>query len=289
MQYGTKYLFFFFLWSFTIGVLAQKSQFSRLKQLETKLIDFDSLHESKVMVLGTHHFSEKVLKTEHQESIHKLIELLMTFRPTKIVLELEPKISEHLNADYRKFLLDTSIINKKYNEVYQLGFRLAKEMGHDSLYLFDDQTEFIGSLTGFTFDKFTAFAKQNDEGFYNRFEKDIISNYDENQKTFQSGSLLNEVLLRNSPKAQKINAQRMHSYEVRVGIQKNWMGPDWLGRWYQRNVRMMANILKLNKPKDRMLIIVGDNHKWVLDNLFKNTPDFSLVSSWDFLIDNLAD
>lgn len=289
MQYGTKYLFFFFLWSFTIGVLAQKSQCSRLKQLETKLIDFDSLHESKVMVLGTHHFSEKVLKTEHQESIHKLIELLMTFRPTKIVLELEPKISEHLNADYRKFLLDTSIINKKYNEVYQLGFRLAKEMGHDSLYLFDDQTEFIGSLTGFTFDKFTAFAKQNDEGFYNRFEKDIISNYDENQKTFQSGSLLNEVLLRNSPKAQKINAQRMHSYEVRVGIQKNWMGPDWLGRWYQRNVRMMANILKLNKPKDRMLIIVGDNHKWVLDNLFKNTPDFSLVSSWDFLIDNLAD
>lgn len=55
----------------------------------------------------------------------------------------------------------------------------------------------------------------------------------------------------------------MHMYEIRVGIQ-NWLGPDWLSRWYQRNIRMASNILKLAENKDRILIIVGDNHKWIL-------------------------
>ena len=283
MKYVTKFLFICLVCLFTKSLFSQEPQQAELKYLETKLVDFDSLVESQVMVLGTHHFNENVLKKENQESIHRLIDLLATFSPTKIVLELEPTVSELLNADYRKYLLDTSLISKKYNEVYQLGFRLAGKMQHDSIYFFDDQTEFIGSLAGFTFDNFTDFANQNDDGFYNRFENEIISNYNLNQETFQGVSLLNEVLLRNSPKAQKINAQRMHSYEVRVGIQKNWMGPDWLGRWYQRNVRMLANVLKMNKPGDRILIIVGDNHKWVLDYLFENTPEFDLISSWDKL------
>ena len=75
----------------------------------------------------------------------------------------------------------------------------------------------------------------------------------------------------------------MHMYEIRVGIQENWIGPDWLSRWYQRNIRMASNILKLSKSEDRILVIVGDNHKWTLDMLLENTPDFEVVSSWDYL------
>ena len=44
-----------------------------------------------------------------------------------------------------------------------------------------------------------------------------------------------------------------------------WVGPDWLGRWYRRNVRMLANLVKMNQPEERILILVGDNHKWTLD------------------------
>jgi len=98
-----------------------------------------------------------------------------------------------------------------------------------------------------------------------------------------SHSLYDRFTLMNSPQAANINAQRMHLYEVRVGIQKDWLGPDWLGRWYRRNVRMMSNVLKLAEKDHRILIIVGDNHKWTLDMLFENTPDFKLESSWQLL------
>ena len=161
-----------------------------------------------------------------------------------------------------------------------MGFRLAKAMRHDSLYFFDNQTEFIGSLENFSFSNFGEYAKTNDAGFFDKYEKKIIATHTGNQNLLKEMSLLKEIILRNSPKAQRVNAQRMHSYEVRVGIQKNWIGPDWLGRWYRRNVRMLANVIKMNQPNDLILIIVGDNHKWTLDMLFENTPEFELVSSW---------
>ena len=62
-----------------------------------------------------------------------------------------------------------------------------------------------------------------------------------------------------------------------------WIGPDWLGRWYQRNIRMMGNVMQIANNDDRILIIVGDNHKWTLDMLFENAPDFKVVSSSDYL------
>lgn len=289
MKYNTKLLFLFPVWLFIGSAVAQEQQQARLKHLETDLIDFDSLVESKVMVLGTHHFNENVLKKENQESIHKLIDLLTTFGPTKIVLEQEPKVSKRLNTDYRKYLLDTSLIDKKYNEVYQLGFRLARKMQHDSIYFFDDQTEFMGSLEGFTFDSFETYANKHDSGFHDKHLQEITQKFQNNQEVFKEQGLFNQIMLRNSPMAQKFNAQRMHSFEVRVGIQKSWIGPDWLGRFYRRNVRMLANVIKLNNAENRILIIVGDNHKWVLDYLFDNTPEFELISSWDELINHLTD
>ncbi|MBX2871647.1 MAG: hypothetical protein KTR30_06095, partial [Saprospiraceae bacterium] len=137
----------------------------------------------------------------------------------------------------------------------------------------------------FTFEKLVAYAKQNDQGFFNRYESSIGNRYKHNEQLLTSQNLYDNLLLRNSPEAIRVDAERMHMYEMRVGIQKNWMGPDWLGRYYQRNIRMMSNVLKsANTENDRILIIVGANHKWVLDDLFKYTPDFQVVSSYDCLL-----
>lgn len=50
-------------------------------------------------------------------------------------------------------------------------------------------------------------------------------------------------------------------------------------------VNQLANYkptkLKINKSGDRLLIIVGDNHKWVLDMLLGHAPDFNIASSWE--------
>lgn len=256
---------------------------TRLELAAGELKGYDSLAESKVMVVGTSHFKKNVLAAESQEQLQALIQRLATFQPTKIVLEWEPELLARTNREYQAYWAGTFAIAERENEVYQLGFRLGLYMGHDSLYLFDDQTEFIGSLENFSFGAFTEYAIQNDGDFYDKHEETLLETFRYNQGILEGYALYDRIALLNSPTAQQVNAHRMHMYEIRVGIQKNWIGPDWLGRWYRRNVRMVGNILKLAEAGDRILIIVGDNHKWTLDMLFRNIPDFEVVSSWELL------
>lgn len=245
--------------------------------------------KAKVMVLGTYHFRQEQnydeLSPENQRQIQRILTALAAFQPTKVVVEWEPSRSEKVNQAYQSFLQGEFKIDTLPNEVFQLGFRMAQKMGHDSIYLFDNKTPYIGSLEGFTFESFGEYANQHDEGFFDRYESLIGDRYRYNKELIESQNLYDNLLLRNSLEAGQVNAERMHMYELRVGIQKNWMGPDWLGRFYQRNIRMMANVLQFaDTGKDRILIIVGENHKWILDDLFDYTPDFQVVSSYDYLL-----
>ena len=272
----TSFVLFFLILSLTVRAQNADVAMAQLAEIEVN-------NPAKVFVLGTKHFDKTILETENQSELKRLIELLAVYKPTKVVVEWEPSAFKSTNTSYQNYLGDSSLIQTKYNEVYQLGFRLAKVMKHDRIYLFDDKTEYIGSLKDFSFEALAKYAEENDQGFYDKHIDLIGAAFNHNQALYKKLGLFDEIVLRNSPKAQKFNALRMHAYEVRVGIQKNWIGPDWLGRFYRRNIRMMANVLKFSEPEDRLLIIVGDNHKWILDELFENTPDFELVPSWDFL------
>ena len=254
------------------------------------LTSFDSIPKSKVMVLGTYHFRQEKhfdeLSDENQQQIKRLVDQLAVFKPTKVVIEIQPKFDSIYQNAYQKYLLDNKFIDTLENEAFQLGFRLAKKMGHEKIYLFDNKTEHIGSLEGFTWEKLREDIAK-DSAYVNRHIDVITESFNENQEKYKGLSLYNSILERNSPEAQKWNAQRMHAYEVRTGIKKTWMGPDWVGRWYQRNIRMMATMMSFENPgKDRIVVIVGDNHKWVLDTLLGFNPDFEVVSSYDMLKPN---
>lgn len=263
---------------------------SNFDDLEKSLSYYPVKPIAQVMVVGMFHFNEKMLSENNQENLKTLLKTLSNYKPTKVVLELEPAMSKKINENYSAFLKDSFDISNRYNEVYQIGFKLAEQLKHDRVYLFDNQTEFIGSLGNFrdaddpfSFQKFSDYAQSNDNGFYNRYEKELIGTFDANLKLLNDLPPYERIVLMNSDKHTKINAQRMHMYELRVGIQKNWVGPDWVGRFYQRNLRMAGNILKIMEPKDKILILVGDNHKWALDGMFNKIPDIDLVSSWEIL------
>lgn len=280
-----------FLVSLLLVIGCRKSSTNEKVQINDKeLKEFSFKPIAQVMVAGTYHFAREKetdeLSPENRQEIEKILTALEKFQPTKVVIEIEPEHNNKINEMYRKHCLGSLSIDTLPNEIYQLGFRMAHKMGHDSIYLFDDQTPFIGSLENFSFGKFNEYATQNDSLFTQKHIPEIISNFAFNDSLLKSLPLYERLCLINSPEAQKINAQRMHMYEIRVGIGQNWMGPDWLGHWYQRNIRMIGNILKMSEEGDRFLIIVGDNHKWVLEDLMNYTPDLEVVSAHEFLGQN---
>src|SRR5712692_2366100 len=90
---------------------------------------------AEVLVLGVYHMSnpghdifnmkaDDVLAPKRQAEIAQLIEVLKRFRPTKVAVEAEGDGSPKRYAEY---LAGKHELTR--NEIEQLGFRLAKELG----------------------------------------------------------------------------------------------------------------------------------------------------------------
>lgn len=257
------------------------------KTNNAELKAFDIQPVSKVMVLGSYHFAQESdtdeLSDDNQREIERILRALEKFEPTKVVIENEVQFAEEFNERYRAYHAGNFSIDTLANETYQLGFKLASRMDHNSIYLFDNKPEFIGSLEGFSFSAFNEYASKNDSAFSRKYVDQIITNFAYNDSLLKTLPLYERIQTINSPEAQRNNAQRMHMYELRVGIGENWMGPDWLARVYQRNLRMMAHLLEISEQGDRLLVVVGDNHKWTLEDLMDKTPDFEVISAHEYL------
>jgi len=248
---------------------------------------FDHLSIAKVAVLGTYHFAQEEeideLTGENQKQLEKLTALLAQWKPTKVVLEKEPRLQQVLQDRYEQYLADPSYIDTLSNEIYQIGFRLAAKMEHERIFLFDNHPEFIGSLEGFTFDGFEEQAQTESAGMYDRHRDELIEVWTHNDSLERSVGLVDRMRIMNHPLSVRTNAQRMHLYELRAGIDQSWIGPDWVAHWYQRNLRMVSYLFTFAEPQDRILIIAGNNHKWVLEQLLRDVPEFGVVPIHEML------
>ena len=246
-----------------------------------------NLEKTEIMVLGTYHFDQEndidELSPANQNALDTLVKYLAAFDPTKVVVEASPSKSKEYNGYYRDYIHGNFNISELRNEIFQIGFRMARRMEHDSIFFFDNKPPFIGNLEGFSFNSFQAYAQENDSGFYDQLVPELMSIWPANEKLIYELDLFDLLLALNSPAMTQNNIHRMHMYELRVGIGDSWIGSDWLGRWYQRNIRMLGYLLKMSEPSDRLLLIVGDNHKWILEQLINNTPNLQTVSSYSIL------
>ncbi len=108
-------------------ICAQASSNTQLSRTIAQLKNYDDLAHSQVMVVATSHFDQSVLTPVNQSSIQKVLTKLSHYQPTKIILEWEPSRTQEVNSRYRAFLNGRFAIADKPNEVYQLGFQLAKK------------------------------------------------------------------------------------------------------------------------------------------------------------------
>jgi hypothetical protein len=105
---------------------------------------------SEVLVLGTYHMpnpgrdlhnmqADNVLSPKRQQEIAQLIEVLKKFQPTKIAIEAEFG-SQHVDHEYSDYLAGKYTLSP--NEIDQIGYRLAKELGHRAVYAVDADGDF---------------------------------------------------------------------------------------------------------------------------------------------------
>ena len=233
--------------------------------------------KAHVLVLGVFHMAnpgrdifnlkvDDVLTEKRQKEIAETVATLKKFRPTKIAIESEPggkrvqRYQDYLDGKY----------TLTRNEIDQLGFRLAKELGHKQIYPVDVEGDF-------PFEKVQEYAKKNGkEQQLNDWMGMIPKLLDKESDILKNGSVSDLLRFINREEQVREDQQAYTDFAQFAG-NGEYPGPDLLAEWYRRNVRIFANIRNLiSSPEERVLVIYGSGHLYWLQRNVLDSRDLEL-------------
>ena len=239
---------------------------------------------AEVLVLGVYHMAnpgrdifnthaDDVFAPKRQAEIAELIEVLKKFQPTKIAVEADPWGSR--KGQYSDYLTGKYTLSR--NEIDQVGYRLAKELSHKTVYLVDADGEFpYPRLVNYA--KGSGLSKELDAmmgGIGERVKA---------QSAYLASHTILEALLYLN--ADDYVAQDMGFYyrQARFGEPGDWAGADLLSEWFKRNIRIYSNVMPLaGSPNERVLVIFGSGHLGWLRQNFAGNPDLRLRKLEEFV------
>lgn len=251
---------------------------------------FVGKHQAKAMVLGVFHFDNpglddykpkypfNILEQKRQEELERLLNQIAEYKPTKILLERNRVLKDSsINNQYQNYLLGKFKLDKASDEIYQIGFKLAKKLGHKRIYCSDASAEWFGiELDWENFD-YSDYLKSKDQ-FEKTYRYDYQSKYKKNDSLKTVQSLLDHFVMINDPMDRLFDHQA-YLTEVILGGAGNYLGADSVAKWYLRNLRIYANAYDLTNfnHEERLLLIYGSGHVWQLRQLFNDSPDFKYI------------
>ncbi|MEZ5945756.1 MAG: DUF5694 domain-containing protein [Hyphomonas sp.] len=244
----------------------------------------------QMMVLGTYHFDnpgldvvntkvDDVLVPRRQAELKALAGQLASFRPTAIAVETTWRDDQLLSEGYKAFTPEKLATDR--NEIVQIGYRLANELGVDRVYGVDENE---GEISFFPFDRVQELAART--GQTNKVEALIAAIQAEAsaQEASQAEETISQTLARhNIP--EDIRTQHNDFY---YGLMELSEPGDPAGAalnygWYARNALIFANITQVTEPGDRILVLYGSGHAYWLRHFAEETPGFELVEPLPYL------
>jgi len=233
---------------------------------------------AEVLVLGVYHMAnpgrdifnmkaDDVLAPKRQAEIAELVAVLKKFRPTKVAVEAD-FWNEDVAKRYADYVAGKHELSR--NETEQVGFRLAKELGHGAVYPVDVDGDF-------PFLRLQNYAKG--KGRAKELEAvhaEVGAMVKAQDEYLASHSILETLLYMNAD--EKVASDVGFYYrQAHVGEPGDWAGADLVADWFRRNVRIYANIASLvESPDERVLAIFGAGHLGWLRQDVANDPSLRL-------------
>ena len=246
----------------------------------------------EIMLLGTFHFANPGLdryqpqetfdtfSVGRQRKIQEVIERLEAFRPTKIALEHHLTEQEVLTRAYDAYV--GGRLELKSTELHQLGFRLAQRLKHEAVYAAD-----VWDRLYEPYEVFEDYAKKHDQAhllskrspWWLRFK----TLYEHDDRLMQQQTLREYLLYLNSEKRITIGHGHYLVDLFKVGSASDYPGVDFVTAWYNRNLRIFANVQRMAAERDRLLVIIGAGHLPILRHAAVASPEFKLVEVTEYL------
>jgi hypothetical protein len=237
-----------------------------------------AVSRAEVLVLGVYHMANPgrdifnmkaydVLAPKRQAEIAELVAVLAKFRPTKVAVEADVW-NEDVAKRYADYVAGKHELSR--NETEQVGFRLAKEMGHAKVYPVDVDGDFP-FLRLMNYAKGAGRSKELEA-----MQAEVGAMVKAQDAYLASHSILETLLYMNGDDKVAMDVG-FYYRQAHVGEPGDWAGADLVADWFRRNVRIYSNIAGLvSSPDERVLAIFGAGHLGWLRQDVANDPTLRL-------------
>ena len=238
----------------------------------------------QILVLGVYHMAnpghdlfntqaDDVLAPKRQAEISELIAALKKFQPTKIAVEADV-YGDRIKKRYADYLAGKYELTR--NEIDQIGLRLAKELGHSTVYAVDVDGEF-------PFQPLVNYAKASGRSKELDAVLAEIGSMVKAQNAYLASHTILETLLYMNADEKVTQDVGYYFREAGFGEPGDWAGADLVAEWFRRNVRIYSNVVRIaDSPNDRVLVIFGAGHLGWLRHDFASNPNLRLRKLAEF-------
>ena len=224
---------------------------------------------AKVMLLGLFHFDNPgldavkytprdVMQPAEQAYLVALSERLARFAPTRVLLEYPAKSDAVINQRYADYLAGKFELRK--NEIYQIGFRVAKLAGHARVHGFDVHAPGEVALWGYLPKAPDAERKMMAQ----------IAIESRRLNEMHSTLSLKDILRQSNSTPEELRNKGFYMLLNDVAAEEGlFHGADAAANWWQRNLRMYALVQTHAQPGERVLVIAGSGHTAILRDMLR--------------------
>lgn len=269
MTFKTTLIAFVFL--LTGNLFAQTAETTSQKEAsKIQVLNIGVFHMGQTSDATSTEYDEASKKA--QQEIKDVTLAIAKFKPTIILVEQQPKQQEALETAYKQYLNDVTADTGFYktNEIQLLGFEIGRLANVAKIVAIDHRM-------GYNYNMEPLAKKLNATKFFEtgKHLQALMSTVDTDVETM---GLKKALLLLNTHDAHNflinINADLLMYANSKDGFE----GADEAAKFYQRNIRMFANINKVDMTKDdRVLIISGATHAAFFNKFMSRSMIYNLV------------
>jgi hypothetical protein len=213
--------------------------------------------KKEIILVGTFHFEQdEELIEKKEKEVKELVDYLVYYKPTKVAVEWEISKDKELNIEYQK-----SNGNYSIDEIQQIGFRLGKKLNHEKVYAVN--------WTGHISQEDMMELNDSIQGSYPELLNTMKVISENAPKISVNTPLINSYRTLNDKEATKELERTYLSFVTVTDNKEKMIGFDFLNKWMERELMVFKNIVETSNADDRILLIIGSDHLWMLRKLFE--------------------
>jgi len=240
----------------------------------------------QVMILGTFHMDnpgrdlhnmkvDDVLTDKRQKELTDVATHLLKFKPTAVMLEAQRRDPGAATLPrYREYLAGS--MEPSRNEVVQVGYRLAKAAGLKETYGIDVDGDF-------PYEPVQKFADAHGKSAILKNEGDKVDGWLKEASDVLATSTIGATLRYFNQPERIALGNSFYQSVLQIGSGDEQPGAALVAAWNKRNLEICARMIQLTHAGDRVVVLYGSGHAFLLRQCVAQTPGFELIEPNTYL------